>query len=462
MKIPVSPPPYDALLRRILAGPIPGERFQKILGEGIGPTVAGKYRHWDILRHLIPPEGLTEEEWWFGVKTARRQAYQPLAARDKHGEPFKYALVDSLLAMLHEIDKDAGGAIQGHEQITNPALRDSYIIKSLMEEAITSSQLEGAATTRAVAKEMIQSGRAPTNRSEQMIYNNYQAMLFIRQLGSAPLTPSIVLELHRIVTKDAIDEPEASGRLRQRADEILIVDQIGTVLHTPPDASELAGRMERMCAFANDGAGSPFLHPAIRSIMLHFWLAYDHPFIDGNGRTARALFYWSMARHGYWLCEFISISRVLKKAPARYGRAFLYTESDDNDATYFILNQLEVILHAVHDLHLYLQRKTEELRDVQQLLSRSRLVTAMFNQRQLALLNHALKHPHQAYTFESHRRSHGVSYQTARTDLLELARAGVLDTLKVGRTFTFLSPEDLRERIALLGRDGARRKRTVK
>ena len=58
-----------------------------------------------------------------------------------------------------------------------------------------------------------------------------------------------------------------------------------------------------------------FIHPMIRSIILHFWLAYDHPFVDGNGRTARALFYWSMLRHGYWLFEFISISQIILKGP---------------------------------------------------------------------------------------------------------------------------------------------------
>ncbi len=51
-----------------------------------------------------------------------------------------------------------------------------------------------------------------------------------------------------------------------------------------------------------------FIHPVIRAILLHFMLAYDHPFVDGTGRTARALFYWSMAHQGYWLMDFISIT----------------------------------------------------------------------------------------------------------------------------------------------------------
>ena len=92
------------------------------------------------------------------------------------------------------------------------------------------------------------------------------------------------------------------------------------------------------------------MHPAIRAIILHFWLAYDHPFIDGNGRTARALFYWLMLRHGYWLFEFISISEIILKAPVQYGEAFLYTETDQNDLTYFIIHQTEVIRKSMQSL----------------------------------------------------------------------------------------------------------------
>ena len=116
-----------------------------------------------------------------------------------------------------------------------------------------------------------------------------------------------------------------------------------------------------MCDFANGKTPGEFVHPAIRSIILHFWLAYDHPFLDGNGRTARALFYWSMLHHHYWLCEFISISHLILKAPAEYERAFLYTETDDNDLTYFIIYHLKLIRRAVDELHKYIARKTERV-----------------------------------------------------------------------------------------------------
>jgi Fic family protein len=93
------------------------------------------------------------------------------------------------------------------------------------------------------------------------------------------------------------------------------------------------------------------VHPVVRAILIHFMLGYDHPFYDGNGRTARALFYWSLARSGYWLMEYVSISRLLRQAPAQYARAYRHTETDDNDTTYFIVHQLEVIQQAIAALH---------------------------------------------------------------------------------------------------------------
>ena len=220
----------------------------------------------------------------------------------------------------------------------------------------------------------------------------------------------------------------------------------GEVFHEPPAAEQLPERMSLMCDFANSNTPKGFIHPVLRSIILHFWLAYDHPFIDGNGRVARALFYWSMLRHGYWLFEFVSISQIILKAPAKYGRAFLYTETDDNDLTYFILQQLNVIHRAMKELHSYIERKTAALQAVERRLHG----ITVLNHRQQALISHALRHPHQRYTFSSHQMSHNVVYQTARTDLLDLEQRGLLVGQKVGRTWYFKPVADIEERLAKL------------
>ncbi|HMB91998.1 MAG TPA: Fic family protein [Rhodothermales bacterium] len=407
-----------------------------------GPAPGGKYRHWDTLRHIEPPEGLTSEQWWSTLKMARQSHYRTISLLlDKQGSPFQYALVDPVLERLHRIDRDASGHIALPEQATSPEMRDRHIVNSLIEEAITSSQLEGAATTRAVAKEMIRTGRKPVDKSEQMILNNFRAMQFIRAHTDERLTPDFVFQIHRIVTEKTLapDQPA----LRQPQDGIGVYSDTGLLLHKPPSAQEIEERLVRMCTFANEAETGIFLHPVLKAIILHFWLAYDHPFTDGNGRTARALFYWSMLREGFWLAEYLSISRILKKAPARYGRSFLYTETDDNDLTYFILAQLRVIEQAIDALKHYLRRKAEELQSTKALLRPSENL----NHRQTALLSHALRHPGQIYTVESHQTSHAVAYDTARTDLLDLETKGFLTKEKRSKKYIFRAPTDLADRL---------------
>lgn len=445
MKLPVPPPSLSKLFAELFANANGTDRFDELTREGLDAAPQGKYRHWDTFRHTPPSEKFSAEEQWIVVKLARRALYRPLALKDVRGAPFQYALPNPALAMLHLIDRNAGGNIQGSEQVTNPATRDTYLFKSIVEEAITSSQLEGASTTRKVAKAMIQEGREPQNRSERMILNNFRGMLYVRKFIADPLTPAIVKELQRQLTEGALDDPDAAGRFRRDDEDIVVEDEIGTRLHTPPPAHELEERMRVMCEFANGVGPEGFVPPAVRAILLHFWLAYDHPFVDGNGRTARALFYWCMAREGYWLCEYVSISRILRKARGQYARSYLYTETDDNDATYFLLYQMRVLLRAIEDLHTYLARKSAEIHEAEAIVRRASAVHADLNPRQLALINHALNQPNARYTIASHKLSHGVSYETARSDLHRLVGQNLLGQRKVGKAHVFVPATNLRE-----------------
>lgn len=433
MKKPLSPPDVK----------LTGD-FLKWIGSALnaapGPLVEGKYLHWDELRHRKPPDNLTSEQWWLALKTRRRSAFLQLPCTDREGRPFRYALVEPIPRNLHEIDVGAGSWVKMSAPVLDAGVRDQYYVRSLMEEAITSSQLEGAVTTRRVAKEMIRSGRKPRNRSEQMIINNYETMRRLGSLKDMELTPDLVLDIHRLITRDTMDDPGAAGRLRHANEDIVVSSEDdGTVYHWPPPASELPARMKAMCNFGNGDASSNFVHPVLRSIVLHFWLAYDHPFVDGNGRTARALFYWSMLHHGYWLFEFVSISEVILKSPRNYYMAFLHTETDDNDLTYFMLHQLDVVYRSMESLHRYIDRKSREMAEVGTMMKRTRA----FNHRQQALLAHASRHPSYRYTIEGHRVSHGVVYETARADLLSLARRGLLQKMKVGKTLYFEPAADL-------------------
>ncbi len=447
MKIPMSPPNLEALLLSIVetSG---SERLAKLFRHPAGPAPNGRYLHWDELRHRQPPPDLGMEEWWFSVKTARRLLYKKVPFQDKAGQPFVFALADPILALLHHIDRDASGQIRLEAPIASPETHDAYLVRSLIEEAINSSQLEGASTTRQVAKEMLRQGRRPRDKSEQMIFNNFQAMRAVSERIREPLTPEAIFELHSILTRDTLEDPSAAGRLRRADEQIDIVDHRNRrVLHVPPHADELSARLECLCDFANAHDADPFVPPIIRAILLHFALAYDHPFVDGNGRVARAIFYWSALSQGYWLMEFVSISSILKKAPAQYVRAYLFTETDESDVTYFLIHQLETVVAAMDGLHTYLRRKAEETKTTEAMLQTSATLRERLNHRQLSLIRHAFRHPGAAYTIEGHRQSHAVVYQTARADLLQLAELGLLSKRKIGQAFVFDAPPDLKARL---------------
>jgi len=433
-------PPHNDSLRGL-----EGKDAYRILAAVDGPLVQGKYLHWDELVHRTPPEGLSHEEWWSALQL-HRMGGREIPLFDRGGQGFRFVQTDSMLEALHRIDLQSGGRMATSATIGSPEYRDRYLVSSLIEEAISSSQMEGASTTREVASNMLRDGRKPTNRSERMIVNNFRAMQRIRELRDEALSQDLLFELHRIVTSDTLDDHTAAGRFR-RADENVVVADADDNIYRPPVAGELPQRLEALCAFANAETPAYFIHPAVRSILLHFWLAFDHPFVDGNGRTARALFYWSMLHHGYWLFEFISISTILHRSRKKYDLAFLYTETGGNDLTYFVLHQLDVIAEATRSLERYIARKTQDVQHVErQLKDHDHL-----NHRQRALLSHALRHPRHRYTIASHRQSHNVTYETARRDLTELAATGLLVQSKVGKRFVFEASGALTEQLGAQG-----------
>jgi Fic family protein len=451
MKIPLSPPKYSLMIGDPSIGPRIPKIITYLMERKVGAvTDKGKYEHWDKLKYLQPPEDLSPEEWWFGVKFARTSIYKTLPFKDKYGMHMVVALHDIVLQKLHIIDRKAGNPVPA----LNSGMRNSYLIGSLIEEATRSSQLEGASTTRKVAKEMLKTKRQPRDKSEQMIYNNYQAMQFVQEIKDENITTEAILQLHRILTEKILDDPNTTGHFRESKDNINVSDNSdGTILHIPPDAEELRDRLKTFCDFANaiQDDNFSFIPPVVRAILLHFVLAYDHPFVDGNGRTARALFYWAMAHQGYSLMSYISISRILKNNPRSYARAFLHTETDENDVTYFVLHQLDVILKAIDELYNYLQKKSEEVDAVERLLNASSLKNKL-NYRQMALIRHASNHPLTEYRIEIHRQAHGITYQTARTDLLNLEKMELLERRETVKAFVFLASDNLKNRIESLFR----------
>lgn len=437
MRIPSTPPSYRRLLRSIAS--------ERLLEIATAVAAEDRYLHWDELRFRTPPGDLSVEEWWVATKLARASARRPLPFEDDAGREFSFTEHGHLYRALHALDQRIGA----HPSFSLPdlgsaAARPGHLVRSLVEEAIHSSQLEGAATTRRVAKEMLRTGRPPNDTSERMIANNYQAMDFIRNHAQDPLSTGMLLEIQRILTTDTLDAT-AVGRFRNETDDVHVIDSDNQILHTPPPAHELPERLSKLIEFANSPPTDTTLHPTVRAILLHFMIGYDHPFVDGNGRTARALFYWYMARSNYGLVQYLSISEFIQKSMPAYARSYIYSESDDNDVTYFLHYNLHIIRQCMEALREHLARQAQERRRLEALLTEGD--APPLNPRQAALLAHLNRHSDTVYTIEGHRNSHQISYHTARKDLDDLAKRGLLQASTRGRKLLYRKGEAIRDRL---------------
>ena len=427
-----------------------GEAIDLLLSRDHDPQIRAlfqranrKYLYWDRFKQIVNP-GIAPDIAWTALKLNRRMGarYTPIDSVD--GPPFWFTLTDELQRSLMVIERQAGGWIGTTVNEISRNARKTYLMRQLMEEAIASSQIEGAATTRRAAKEMLRTGREPQTRGERMILNNYRTISAIRELSEQELTPQLLLDLQASLTAGTLSDSSEVGRFRSDADDDIIVgSQHGEVLHVPPPARTLPGQLRELCGWANE-AGDEFVHPVLKAAMLHFWLAYLHPFCDGNGRTARALFYLHAMRHGYWLFEYMSISRVILRRRAQYAKAFLYSETDDNDLTYFLTFHVHAIEKALEEFWEYVERKAKEDHELEIRVAKD----GGFNHRQRALLSRALKDSSSVFTIESHRISHNVAYATARADLLDLASRHYLVQVREGRSFAFVPAADIRERLA--------------
>lgn len=320
-------------------------------------SINDEYLYWSDVKYRTADTGLSAEELWREVKRSR--SMHDIEVWPEFG--LHFSLTNRMQRMCHEFDLNFGGSWGAMKLFPQDRLeQELYLISSIMEEAISSSQMEGASTTRVAAKEMLRKKKEPRDRSQRMIVNNYQTIQFISSKKHEPLTPELLLHVHELMTAGTLENPEEAGRFRTD-DRIVVGNSLtGEVVHRPPGHECLHTFAQALCGFFNGTESRIFLHPIIKGLIIHFLIAYYHPFADGNGRTARALFYWYMLKENYWLVEYLSISRIIYRTKARYEKAFLYTENDGNDLGYFITYNLEVLSKAFEELRKYLQKKQAE------------------------------------------------------------------------------------------------------
>lgn len=388
-----------------------------------------RYLYWSEVKYRKRPEYLTAEQLWALVVLSRQMLGIYLWPKYN----VLITVTNQMQRLCHEFDMSFGGS-WGNNAVIPGQDREKYLVSSLMEEAISSSQIEGASTTRRVAKDMLKRRIAPKTRSEQMIYNNYVAIRFITEHKSDPMSASLLLQIHQLMTANTLDDPDDSGRFRTDDDVVVSNEITGEVVHNPPSHTEIPEFMERLCDFVNKDEEDAFIHPIIKAITAHFMIAYIHPFADGNGRTARAVFYWYMLKKGYWLTEYLSISRVIYKTKSSYENSFLYAENDRKDIGYFLSYNLRVLDIAFKELKDYIQRKIAQKQKVIDFFK-----LGYVNERQATILSMVRDDPKIVLSVREVAGKFQVSQPTAKSDIDKLVAKGILERIQVdGRQYNYV------------------------
>lgn len=405
MHLPRNPPRIDTILSD-------DQDSKAILSEEVGRYAKdfnGSYLHWSEVR-LRDTGTFDPNVVWARMKLVRIDNCITLTFGKTQ---YRYSIIDGMMRMLQEFDTRAS-ALSLTENIDDRK-GVYYSVSSLMDESIASSQMEGAITTTKKAKEMLSKNIRPKDRSERMIVNNYKAMLFIKEHIGQPLTPELIKDVHKIVTDRTLDSRH-SGVFRDN-DNVVVQDSLsGEVFHQPVPVEEIEAAVQQLCDFVND---DDHMHSIIKGMILHYAIAYIHPFEDGNGRVARSLFYWFELKSGYGLMEYLALSRYIKDHKGKYEESYIFGETDGNDMTYFMLYNLRALIDSVNKFESYLRRRTEEEHSIGVKLSEYGL-----NDRQIGIVTGVMNGG--TVTVRSVQNQYHVSLNTARADIRHLSEIGLL------------------------------------
>lgn len=402
------------------------------------------YLYWDKIQYKKPlPKDIEPEILWMIIKFIRQSSFLSTPIKDTNNQQFQWYKLPSYESFFHDLDLNLGGKLATSKKeidIKNKN-KQKFISRGIMEEAIASSQLEGAATSRRVAKKMIKEGRTPKNESEQMIINNYKTIVALEEnYKNKKMSMELLLELHAMITKNTKDSEGETPRLRNTKDIIYVTNRLsGEIYHESPDIYFVEKELKNnFIKFANDELDNEyFIHPVIKAIMLHFWLAFLHPFTDGNGRLARLLFYWYLIKHDYWAFSYLPISTIIKKSPTQYKMAFIYAEQDDRDLTYFIDYNIKKIKQAIVDFEEYTKLQSKNNKNI----NKKAKLKYNFNERQIQVLQYLYGDPEERTNMKTHMNIFQITKMTAIKDLKDLENKNFLITQKEGKNL-FYYPTD--------------------
>ena len=299
--------------------------------------------------------------------------------------------------------------------------------EALVRSAHHSTSIEGNPLTLDEVTDLL-AGRDvlahPRDRQEVL---NYAAVLgyidrrFLSQ--ERPVAEEAILHLHALVVKDILPPAEA-GQYR-RVMVVVGVPATGEVIYRPPDWEDVPGLMTDLVAWLNSPRATALM-PILEAGIAHYELVRIHPFVDGNGRTARALATLVLAQRNFDTKRFFALDEYYNQDRASYYEALRSVDPRTRDLTEW----LEYFVQGIAVEMVRIERRVEELANLYRVEAEAGQVS--LNSRQIRLLDH-LRRGGGSISNREYQELFLISKRTASNDLGELTAHGLLITDGAGR-----------------------------
>jgi len=293
------------------------------------------------------------------------------------------------------------------------------------------THLEGNDLSFTQAKKVIDGGKViAKDRDVWEVINHRNTLNFIEKLGKDKkknkdfgYSQKILKKIHKLTVKKILS-PDKCGRYRKS--KVVIKDsRDGAVVFTPIPAIEVGFQLDDFFSWLNSNQASQ-THPVLKAGISHFELARIHPFVDGNGRVARAFATLILFLEGYDIKRFFSLEEHFDKDPLSYYQALASASIYKQDLTVWLEYFTEVLAIELEQVKDKVKRLSLDSR-LKDKLGRQIALT----ERQIKLVEY-LKIHEGIKMIEAKKIIAQVSEDTILRDLKDLIKKGIVK--KTGKT----------------------------
>jgi Fic family protein len=220
---------------------------------------------------------------------------------------------------------------------------EAFGLKAMENEIKSTLTIENIDYSRDSVRKILR-GYAPADESENRIYGMKKGLEFISDSANAITEKNIHTLYDTAIGKYLPEDDKLQPGALYRQDSVYIVGQ--ELEHTGLPYDKLPGYMGKFITFINDEST---MNDLLKAAVIHFYIAYLHPYFDGNGRIARLMHLWYLRRQGYSSALFIPFSSYIERSRKGYYNA--YSLAEDNVKISGVLDVTPFLVYFIENVY---------------------------------------------------------------------------------------------------------------